>query len=248
MATPGARAEREFDVVLFGATGFVGRLTAAYLAENAPAEARIALAGRDELRLEALRRQLPRGARDWAILLADSSEPTTLAALAARTRVVATTVGPYAMLGMPLVEACAMAGTHYCDLTGEVLFVRESADSWHEIAKDSGAKIVHGCGFDAIPSDLGVLVTADKVAADGEGELTRTLLSVRSLKGGLSGRDHRLDAAADHHRPQRTRRPGDPRRPVCAQPRPCRRTARPEADPAARRSPRQGDRNVDQGS
>ena len=187
MATPGARAEREFDVVLFGATGFVGRLTAAYLAENAPAEARIALAGRDELRLEALRRQLPRGARDWAILLADSSEPTTLAALAARTRVVATTVGPYAMLGMPLVEACAMAGTHYCDLTGEVLFARESADSWHEIAKDSGAKIVHGCGFDAIPSDLGVLVTADKVAADGEGELTRTLLSVRSLKGGLSG-------------------------------------------------------------
>ena len=91
MATP---EHREFDVVLFGATGFVGRLTAAYLAEHALPGVRIALAGRDQLRLEALRRQLPRGARDWEIVIADSSEPPSLAAMSARARVIATTVGP----------------------------------------------------------------------------------------------------------------------------------------------------------
>ena len=147
------RSDREFDIVLFGATGFVGRLTAAYLAEHAGPDVRIALAGRDRLRLEALRRQLPRGASEWAIVEADATEPTTLAAIASRARVVATTVGPYAVLGMPLVEACAIAGTHYCDLTGELLFVRESADTWHATAVDTGARIVHSCGFDSIPSD-----------------------------------------------------------------------------------------------
>ena len=90
---------------------------------------------------------------------------------------------PYIRLGMPLVEACAIAGTHYCDLTGEVLFVRQSADTWHETARETGARIVHSCGFDSIPSDLGVLVTADTVAADGAGELTETVLSVVSMRG-----------------------------------------------------------------
>jgi short subunit dehydrogenase-like uncharacterized protein len=178
---------RDLDIVLFGATGFVGRLTAAYLAEHAPDGARIALAGRNRHRLEALRRELPGAAGTWEVIEADATEPPALAALARRTRVVATAAGPYAKVGMPLVEACAIAGTHYCDLTGEVLFVRESIDGWHRTAQQSGARIVHGCGFDAVPSDLGVLVTADRVAADGEGQLTRTVLSVRSLRGGVSG-------------------------------------------------------------
>ncbi len=181
------RADRDLDIVVFGATGFVGRLTAAYLAEQAPAGTRIALAGRSRERLEQVRRELPTAAGEWEIVVADASEPATLGALAARTRVVATTVGPYARLGMPLVEACAVAGTHYCDLTGEVLFVRQSIDAWHETARDSGARIVHSCGFDSIPSDLGVLVTADRVAADGAGELTDTVLSVVSMRGGVSG-------------------------------------------------------------
>lgn len=180
-------APRDLDIVIFGATGFVGRLTAAYLAEHAPDGARVALAGRSRERLEAVRAELPGAAAEWEIVVADVSEPTTLAALAARTRVIATTVGPYARLGMPLVEACALAGTHYCDLTGEVLFVRQSADSWHETARETGARIVHSCGFDSIPSDLGVLVTADRVAADGAGELTETVLSVVSMRGGVSG-------------------------------------------------------------
>ena len=178
---------RDLDIVIFGATGFVGRLTAAYLAERAPAGVRIALAGRNHERLEEVRAGLPDAAAEWEIIVADASEPVTLAALAARTRVVATTVGPYVRLGMPLVEACAIAGTHYCDLTGEVLFVRQSADTWHETARETGARIVHSCGFDSIPSDLGVLVTADTVAADGAGELTETVLSVVSMRGGVSG-------------------------------------------------------------
>ena len=178
---------RDLDIVIFGATGFVGRLTAAYLAEQAPAGVRIALAGRNRERLEEVRAGLPAAAAEWEIIVADASEPVTLAALAARTRVVATTVGPYVRLGMTLVEACAIAGTHYCDLTGEVLFVRQSADTWHETARETGSRIVHSCGFDSIPSDLGVLVTADTVAADGAGELTETVLSVVSMRGGVSG-------------------------------------------------------------
>jgi short subunit dehydrogenase-like uncharacterized protein len=178
---------RDLDIVIFGATGFVGRLTAAYLAEQAPAGVQIALAGRNRERLEEVRAGLPDAAAEWEIIVADASEPVTLAALAARTRVVATTVGPYVRLGMPLVEACAIAGTHYCDLTGEVLFVRQSADTWHETARETGARIVHSCGFDSIPSDLGVLVTADTVAGDGAGELTETVLSVVSMRGGVSG-------------------------------------------------------------
>ncbi len=173
--------------MLFGATGFVGRLTAAHLAEQAPAGARLALAGRNRHRLEALRRQLPRGAASWEILLADARDADSLATMAQRTRVVATAAGPYAPMGMPLVQACATHGTHYCDLTGEVLFVRQSLDRCHELARSTGARIVHSCGFDSVPSDLGVLVTADRVAADGAGELARTVLSVRSLRGGISG-------------------------------------------------------------
>ncbi|HRW17973.1 MAG TPA: saccharopine dehydrogenase NADP-binding domain-containing protein [Dermatophilaceae bacterium] len=178
---------RDVDIVLFGATGFVGRLTAAHLAAHAPESARIVLAGRNRHKLEALRRQLPRAAASWEVAVADATEPTDLGPLAARATVVASAAGPYARLGMPLVEACAVAGTHYCDLTGEVLFVRESMDAWHDTAAESGARIVHACGFDSVPSDLSVLVTADRVAADGEGELTTTVLSVRSLRGGVSG-------------------------------------------------------------
>ena len=185
--TPAGTSARDLDVVVFGATGFVGALLAAHLAEHAPAGLRIGLAGRSQPKLAAVRDGLPASAADWPLLVADASDPGSLSTLARRTRVVATTVGPYARHGLPLVQACAEAGTDYCDLTGEVLFVRQSIDRFHDVARASGARIVHSCGFDSVPSDLGVLVAAEQARADGAGELEDTVLELVSVKGGVSG-------------------------------------------------------------
>ncbi|NGP05231.1 enoyl-ACP reductase [Rhodococcus sp. 14C212] len=180
-------ASRDLDIVVYGATGFVGRLTAAYLAEHAPEGVRIALAGRSAERLERIRTGLGAAAATWPVLEADAGDPQSLTALAARTRVVVTTVGPYAKYGLPLVQACAEAGTDYVDLTGEVLFHRESIDRFDDVARRTGARIVHSCGFDSIPSDLGVHALHRAVQADGAGELTDTTLVVRAMRGGVSG-------------------------------------------------------------
>ncbi|WP_347350189.1 saccharopine dehydrogenase NADP-binding domain-containing protein [Intrasporangium sp.] len=181
---------REFDIVLFGATGFVGAITAGHLSHQARADGtgpRIALAGRSPAGLEAVRAGLGRAAAAWPLVTVDAEDPAGLRALAARTRVLVSTVGPYAVHGRDVVAACAETGTHYADLTGEVLFVRWSLDHVAARAARTGARIVHACGFDSIPSDLGVLVTAQRAAADGAGTLTDTVLAVRSLRGGLSG-------------------------------------------------------------
>lgn len=180
-------AARDLDVVLVGATGFVGRLTAAHLRDHAPEGLRVALAGRSRDKLDALAAELGGVAATWPRVVVDVADPAACADLAARTRVLVTTVGPYAAYGRELVKACALAGTHYADLTGEVLFVRDSAEAFHEAAQRSGARIVHSCGFDSIPSDLGVWETARVAADEGAGELTDTMLFVRRLKGGLSG-------------------------------------------------------------
>jgi short subunit dehydrogenase-like uncharacterized protein len=176
------RPMRDLDVVLFGATGFVGKLTADYLARAAPAGARIGLAGRSQEKLERVREGLGARAADWPLIVADSGDGAALAELAARTTAVATTVGPYRRYGMALVEACAVAGTHYADLTGETLFMRETIERFDAPAKASGARIVHSCGFDSIPSDIGILVLHEAA-----GELTDTTLVVRRLRGGVSG-------------------------------------------------------------
>jgi short subunit dehydrogenase-like uncharacterized protein len=175
---------RALDVVLYGATGFVGRLTAAYLAGHAPGGARIGLGGRSREKLTRLRDELGARAADWPLLVADSSDRAALDELARRTAVVATTVGPYMSYGLPLSEACAAAGTHYADLTGEVLFMRESIDRNAEAAAASGARIVHTCGFDSIPSDLGALLLH---TAAGDDPLERVTLVVKAAKGGASG-------------------------------------------------------------
>ncbi len=177
---------REHDLVVFGATGFVGRLLAAYLAEHAPHGSRIALAGRSRERLESVRAALPNRGRDWPVVVADASDEGALAALAASTTAVVTTVGPYLKYGLPLARACAAAGTHYADLTGEVLFVRRLADELHQAALASGARIVNACGYDSIPSDLGVLLLHERAEADGAGDLGDTTLLAR-MKGGFSG-------------------------------------------------------------
>jgi short subunit dehydrogenase-like uncharacterized protein len=176
-------SEQDLDVVVYGATGFVGKLTAEHLAAHAPEGVRVGLGGRSRERLEQVRGTLGPRAADWPLLVADSQDAAALRALVERTKAVATTVGPYAAYGKALVEACAETGTHYADLTGEVLFERWSADHWHERAAASGARIVHACGFDSIPSDLGVHLLHE---AAGE-ELEDTTLVVTGMKGGISG-------------------------------------------------------------
>lgn len=180
-------AAREYDIVLVGATGFVGRLTAGHLRDHAPEGLRIALAGRSRDRLDALAAELGGRAAEWPRLVVDLADPGACTDLAEHARVVATTVGPYARYGRELVKACAVAGTHYADLSGEVLFVRDSAEAFHDLARRTGARIVHSCGFDSVPSDLAVWETARVAAAEDAGELTDTVLFVRRLKGGLSG-------------------------------------------------------------
>ena len=177
----------DLDVVVFGASGFVGRLLPAHLAGAAPDGLRIGLAGRSADRLAAVRAGLPARAADWPLVVADVQDAASLAELAGRARVVATTVGPYQRHGLPLVAACATAGTDYVDLTGEVLFVRQSIDRWHTVAVESGARIVHACGFDSVPSELGVLLCAEQAAAEGAGTLEDTVLHVKSAAGGFSG-------------------------------------------------------------
>jgi short subunit dehydrogenase-like uncharacterized protein len=179
-------SSREHDLVLYGATGFVGRLIAAYLAEHAPAVIRVGLAGRSKSRLEAVRSQLPAAAHGWALIEADSEDADSIAALAAGTRVLFTTVGPYAKHGLPVVEACARAGTHYADLAGELSFIREAIDRYDVLARTSGARIVHSCGYDSVPSDLAVLLLRQAAEADEAGGLLEVQLVARA-KGGVSG-------------------------------------------------------------
>jgi short subunit dehydrogenase-like uncharacterized protein len=159
------------DIAVFGATGFVGRLVAEYLVAHAPEGVTIGLAGRS-------REKLAAHGLDCPLIVADADDPAEFARGA---RVVATTVGPYRRSGLKLVDACVAAGTGYCDLTGEVLFVRESI-RLHEAAEAAGARIVHSCGFDSIPSDLGVFLLHEAA-----GELGETTLAVKAMRGGFSG-------------------------------------------------------------
>lgn len=183
-----AKPSRTYDLTVFGATGFTGRLVAKYLAGHAPADMRIALAGRDRGRVEQIRDEIGGRAHDFGIVTANVKDDASLAAMAADTTALITTVGPYASYGLPVVAACAEAGTHYCDLTGEVLFMRDSIDRYDDIARASGARIVHSCGFDSIPSDLGVLALQLAATADDpKAELGDTRLVVTGAKGGVSG-------------------------------------------------------------
>jgi short subunit dehydrogenase-like uncharacterized protein len=153
---------RELDLVLVGATGFTGGLTAEYLAAHAPEGCRWGLAGRSPDRLEAVRDRLAAidpALSDLPLLTADVTDEGSLADLVRRTRLVVTTVGPYLQYGGLLVAACAEAGTDYVDLTGEPEFVDRTYVEHHATAARTGARLVHACGFDSVPHDLGVLFT-----------------------------------------------------------------------------------------
>ncbi|WP_405887726.1 saccharopine dehydrogenase NADP-binding domain-containing protein [Streptomyces longwoodensis] len=152
------KTDRPYDIVLFGATGFVGQLIARYLADHAPEEVRWAIAGRSEEKLQRLREALPGGAR-IGVLRADVADPASLRSLAGHARVVATTVGPYVLHGEDLVAACADLGTDYLDLTGEPEFVDLVYVRHDARARETGARLLHACGFDSVPHDLGVYYT-----------------------------------------------------------------------------------------
>jgi len=182
-----AENTRDHDVVVFGATGFTGELTAAYLAEHAPAGLRWALAGRNRAKLEAVRSRLARidpSLSDLPLLHADTTDDASLKEVAASTRVVITTVGPYLLYGAPLVAACAEAGTDYVDLTGEPEFVDQMYLEHHETAVASGARIVHACGFDSIPHDLGAWFTVQELGSSEPITLRGVVRSNATFSGG----------------------------------------------------------------
>jgi short subunit dehydrogenase-like uncharacterized protein len=161
-----ATNERDYDIVVFGATGFTGALTAEYLARHGPAGTRWALAGRSRQKLESVRANLAEidtACAELPLLSADVTDADSLRAVAESTKVVITTVGPYILYGEPLVAACAAAGTDYVDLTGEPEFVDRMWLGYHEQAQRSGARLVHSCGFDSIPYDLGALFTVERL-------------------------------------------------------------------------------------
>lgn len=180
------KSHREFDIVLFGATGFTGALTADYLARHAPTGLRWALAGRNPEKLEAVRADLAAvdpALAEMALLSADVTDPASLADVAGRAKVVITTVGPYLQYGEPLVAACAEAGTDYVDLTGEPEFVDRMYVAHHATAERTGARIVHACGFDSIPHDLGALFTVQQLPSN----QPLTVRGVVRAKGTFSG-------------------------------------------------------------
>jgi short subunit dehydrogenase-like uncharacterized protein len=182
-----AENTRDHDVVVFGATGFTGELTAAYLAEHAPAGLRWALAGRNQAKLEAVRiklAQIDPALAELPLLHADTTDEASLKEVAASTRVVITTVGPYLLYGEPLVAACAEAGTDYVDLTGEPEFVDRMFLEHHETAVASGARIVHACGFDSIPHDLGAWFTVQQLGASEPITLRGVVRSNATFSGG----------------------------------------------------------------
>jgi short subunit dehydrogenase-like uncharacterized protein len=184
-----AREAREFDIVVYGATGYTGRLVAEYLARHYAARGdapKWAMAGRSEDKLREVRAAI--GADVAApLVVADADDPTSLAAMAGRARVVLTTVGPYQLYGEPLVAACAAAGTDYADLCGEPAWMREMIDKHDAAAKASGARITFSAGFDSIPFDLGVLMLQQEARKRFGSPAPRVRCRVRSMKGTFSG-------------------------------------------------------------
>lgn len=183
--------KRAYAVVLYGATSFVGQITAHYLAEFLSAnkdksgtEITWAIAGRDQEKLNELQSRL---ASKVDIIIANSDDAASLDAMTEQTQVIISTVGPYLKYGEPLIKSCVDNGTDYVDLTGEAIFIKDMMDKYQEAAKQSGARIVNSCGFDSIPSDLGVYFTQKQAEAKFDSACDVIHMRVKAAKGGLSG-------------------------------------------------------------
>jgi short subunit dehydrogenase-like uncharacterized protein len=177
---------RTYDVVVFGATGFTGRLVAEYLAAEYGSDVRWAMAGRSADKLAAVRDEIGAPA-DTPLVVADSADPASLKAMAEATAAVVTTVGPYQLYGEPLIQACVEAGTDYVDLCGEPAWMYDIIRNYDAPAKASGARIVLSCGFDSIPFDLGVYFLQQHAIATSGAPLSRVKGRVRKMKGTFSG-------------------------------------------------------------
>ena len=182
-------SDRRFDLVVYGASSFVGEILCRYLAERIGFDGKVkwAIAGRSAAKLGALRSSLGERAETLEIIIADAGDRAALKAMCESTRGVVTTVGPYALYGEPLVECCVDAGTDYCDITGEVQWIRRMIDAYEAKAAQTGARIVHCCGFDSIPSDLGVHFLQRESVEDGKVVCNQIRMRVKGARGGFSG-------------------------------------------------------------
>lgn len=189
MSAPPDRSARPFDVVVWGATGFTGRLVCEHLASLGP-DVRWAMAGRNRAKLEAVRAEIASSvpaAKDAPLLVGDASDPASLEAITAQARAICATVGPFALHGEPIVAACVKTSTDYCDSTGEPHFIRRIIDAHHEAARAAGVRLVPTCGFDSVPSDLGAFVLAEHARREHHRALAEVRGYVLAAMGGVSG-------------------------------------------------------------
>lgn len=187
-------SNRSLDVIVFGATSFVGQILCRYLMKEfgtpaAPGQRRLrwAIAGRSSSKLKELQSALGSAAESLPVFTADASDLDALSKMAVQATVVVSTVGPYALYGDSLVKACAETGTDYCDLTGEAHWVKKMIDAHETAARQSGARIVPCCGFDSIPSDLGTWWLQQQSLLHYGEPLSKVKMRVRSMRGGASG-------------------------------------------------------------
>jgi short subunit dehydrogenase-like uncharacterized protein len=179
----------KYDFIMFGATSFVGQILSEYMISKYADQENItwAAAGRSKSKLEALRTSLGSKAKGLPLIVADAAVESTLKDMVSQTGVIISTVGPYALYGELLVKVCAETGTDYCDLTGEPQWIREMISKYEETAKNSGARIIHCCGFDSIPSDLGVYYLQQQAKAQFGEVCNHIKMGVKATKGGASG-------------------------------------------------------------
>lgn len=179
----------EFDILVFGATSFVGQILCQYMIDNYGLGDgfKWAAAGRSQTKLETLRSDLGAAASELPLFTADAGDEASLLALCERSQLIISTVGPYALYGSPMVKVCAESGTDYCDLTGEATWISDMLEQYEEQAKASGARIVHSCGFDSIPSDLGVLYLQQQASSRFDEACNHIRMRVKAAKGGASG-------------------------------------------------------------
>lgn len=181
--------DARYDLIVFGATSFVGQILSRYLLETfgIGKQVKWAIAGRSETKLVNLKTDLGQAAKNLDMVIANAEDEASLRAMCDQTRVVVSTVGPYALYGEPLVKVCVETGTDYCDLTGEVQWIRRMIQTYEEKAKQTGARIVHCCGFDSIPSDMGVFFLQEQARETLGKTCSEVKMRVRTAKGEFSG-------------------------------------------------------------